>query len=392
MFRLCLSALIVSANFALADEIDISDIIANDGLAAAESKLADTTAATAFALGSVRFLRAIEKSLQLRYRFNADFSEIGLPVLRLPLPANENAEDPKPSLVADLFRTLDTDMALVRETLSVDSEPFGVRIDLSKIWFDINMNGQRDDGESAIKAFSFAFDAAISDQTADLIVRFDIADTAWLRAYTHLLSGISNLVLAYDPTDVIADVQSGSKALNALRDSTRARSIFMSPNDENFVDLFAMAYGALNTLPNKAHTQAAHAHFIQMIEDNFLFWEQVAVETDNTSEWIPNAMQDAALGFDLPADTGPAWTAVLSDAKAVLQGELLISHWRIGPDAGVNVAKFLENPAAVDIVTWVQGYGLLDYMEKGPTVSSENLRRIQQMFGGNALLYMVLLN
>lgn len=34
-------------------------------------------------------------------------------------------------------------------------------------------------------------------------VRFDSADHAWLTAYTHLLSGFANFVLAYDPAPVI---------------------------------------------------------------------------------------------------------------------------------------------------------------------------------------------
>lgn len=153
-----------------------------------------------------------------------------------------------------------------------------------------------------------------------------------------------------------------------------------------------MAYGAMNQQPDATHTRAAHAHLLNMIAENKVFWAGIEIETDNTNEWIPNQNQSAALGFELDPETGAVWQEILTDAEALLNGELLIDYWRISPAGGVNVQKLFMNPPPVDIVTWVQGAGLLPYLERGAVITSANLRRFESLTGGNPLLFSFLLN
>ena len=84
----------------------------------------------------------------------------------------------------------------------------------------------------------------------------------------------------------------------------------------------------------------------------------------------------------------PGW----ADAEDVLTGKKLIGHWRVEPGGGVNVARLFQDPPVVDLVTWIHGVGLLDYMEKGPLADERNVMRFQRMFGGDAALFMVWLN
>jgi len=129
-----------------------------------------------------------------------------------------------------------------------------------------------------------------------------------------------------------------------------------------------------------------------MIAENKVFWAAIEQETDNQNEWIPNAKQTAALGFALDPETGMAWQAVLADAEALLNGQLLIDYWRISPAGGINVKKMFMDPPAVDIVTWVQGAGLLPYMERGPVITNDSLRRFEDLTPGNPLLFSFLFN
>ena len=159
-----------------------------------------------------------------------------------------------------------------------------------------------------------------------------------------------------------------------------------------WVDQFAMAYGALNKQPDAAHTRAAYTHLQSLIAENKIFWTAVAQETDNEREWIPNDNQTAALGFELPPGTGAAWQAVLADVEALLNGDLLIEYWRISPAGGVNVKKLFMDPPVVDIVTWVQGSGLLPYLERGPVIDSYSLDQMDDLTGGNIFMMSFLLN
>ncbi|MCG6904457.1 MAG: hypothetical protein LJE68_17445 [Rhodobacter sp.] len=400
MFRQSLAALILfAAPVSAQDSLDISATLARSGLAATETALAaDQGDANArFALGSVRFLRAVEKTLQLRYRHNATLDDLGIPVLRLPVPPNPDAQPFYPALIADLFAGLIADMDAARAALDSVEGDVALTIDLAALWFDINGNASRDAGEGVFEVAGSALarrpgEAGMNSMPDLLNVRFDTADVAWLRAYTHLLSGIGELVIAFDPTDVIAEVGTSVTSMAALRGTETMDRFSYLRQQEQMVDMFAMIYGALNRVPDASHTVAARDHLLAMIAENRAFWQAVGLETDNAAEWIPNARQSSALGFELPPDTSAVWLDVLSDAEAVLTGKLLVGHWRIEPGGGINVAKLLENPVAIDIVTWIHGHGLLPYMESGPLIGTANLRRFEAMFGGDALLFMVWLN
>ena len=363
-------------------------------LAAVENPDPDTL----FALGSVRFLRGIEKTLQLRWQHNAIIEDLDMPVLRLPVPQNPQAKPFYAGLITDLFEELSKDMEKSREALSAIPEDADVSlpVNLRAVWLDVNMNGQREPEEDLVVVAANTVlprRGAEGDtgMPAEMVVNFDTADAAWLSAYTHLLSGISDLVLAYDPTGSIQTVMDSRGRLAQLRgDVPPANAMEMQVG--HFVDNFAMVYGALRKDPDASHTRSARQHFLSMIADNKRFWEAVARETDNDREWIPNDNQNAALGFEVPKGAGEAWLRVLQDGEDILNGKQLIPFWRINPAGGVNVRKMLEEPTGVDIVGWVHGYGLLPYLEQGPVANGESLRAFERLVSGRSPLFAVLFN
>lgn len=395
LFQKSLLALTFSASVAAAQDIDLTPLVSSVGLADTIVALKNDPpgAGRDFALGGVLFLHGIEKTLQQRYRHNADFGNLGLPVLRLPLPRNPDAAPFYPALVTDLFRDLGTDMQGARAVLTGVEGGFGVTLDLTRVWFDINENGARDTGEGLLSAAGAAFGrAGPAGDLNSLVVRFDTADAAWLTAYTHLLEAFTNAVLAFDPTKVIADITHSIDAMDDLRGTQPNTRHSHLRGFEGWIDTFAIAYGALNQQPDPLHTRALRENLLAMVAQNRRFWDLLALETDNDREWIPGDGQTSAMGIGLPKDAGALWMKVLDDAEALLEGRLLAPHWRVEPTAGVNVSKLLQDPAPVDIVTWVQGHGLLPYMEQGPLVDDGNLRLFEQMFRGDALLFMVWLN
>ncbi len=371
------------------------------GLVAAENQLTSLSSPTPsdqMAIGAVRFLHGVEKTLQIRWQYNATFEDYDLPVLRLPIPPNPHAKPFDPALVTQIFADLTQDMSNARTALDTISQndDVAVNIDLQTLWFDINMNGKRDPGENLLELGAFLAtgdtDFGGANNIPPLQVRFDTADVAWLTAYTHLLSGIGELVVAFDPTDAIEKTMSSSAAMDKLRGKPYESTSGIITNETDFIDKFATVYGALNRQPDPAHARKAYAHFQEMIQQNKIFWNAVSKETDDNQEWIPNAHQTAALGFDMPVDAANAWQAILADLEAMLNGELLITHWRIAPTGGINVKKIFLDPPVVDIVTWFHGEGLLPYMERGPVMSRNSFRQFENMFMGDALLFAFLLN
>jgi len=59
---------------------------------------------------------------------------------------------------------------------------------------------------------------------------------------------------------------------------------------------------------------------------------------------------------------------------------------------GIKVAKLMETPVPVDLVTWVHGHGLVEFMQRGPLVDARNLRQSERLVGGDAAFFAIVLN
>ena len=379
-------------------QTDYSKMIAQNGLAATEttlSALPNQTPSDMFALGGVRFLGAVEGALQSLYatQINREMAEMSdLPFLRLPLPPNPDAVPFRPTLIAETFEAAlnDLDASLTALDTISDDDPVGVTINTADLWFDINANGIRDAGEGMLDNAASQLNRGLGAEFTPPVIRFDTSDAAWLSAYAHLLSGVSETILAVDPTSAIQRVTDSAAAMEQF--NIGQETMIFSPDEDMWIDMVAMFIHAIEGKPDVERSRAAHAHFLSMIADNQTFWSRVAAETDNKLEWIPNPNQTSALPLEFPAEVGSRWRMVLAEAEAVLRGDLLIPHWRLGTGAGINLAKVMQNPPEIDIIAIIQGEGILPYMQEGARMSGQSLRQFERMLGGDAALYMVMLN
>ena len=423
MKRLLTTAALALAPLASAQEPPdlhpASDIIAEQGLAAAEGYLvieamiADKPE-TNFLLGGVRFLRGIEVMMQTRWE-NSAVPINFIPGMRGDLPPNPDAEFDPAFLENALTRGL-AQMARAEASLEKAAEDeFAVTVRITDIWFDVNKDGKRQDGESAVSVFDALQPAPpravrrvdengelVRDENGyqiwdtpepppfDGLIRFDSADADWLAAYAHLVSGFSELVLAADPTPSIRRVTESRDELRSF-----GRLFFDSTGwaDEEWVEMAAATLLTLRGEPDAARTRSAHAHFKSMVAYNSNFWEEVIEETDNDREWLPNANQQSAFGMPVDEELAESWQTLLSELSAVLEGDALIPYWRV-PNlgerergVGINVAKWLQDPGDMDLVLWIQGEAVLPYLERGRIVDTNVVNRFQQLTSGNGLMF-----
>lgn len=390
---LCLLVAVAPALPALAQG-SLSSEIAERGIGPVAERLAAVRQPEPderFALGGLRFLGAVEKALQLRWRKGMTADATDLPIFRLEIAENPAPEPFVPGDVPTLLTALYAEMGRARAALDgIGDAEFGLEIRLGDLWLDVNGNGRRDRAEDVLDIARLAFGRGGPD-LADVVVRFDTADAAWLAAYTHFLQGVSALALAFDPAPAIERVLAGQARMRELSGDAPPETAQAMTLDRH-VDRLAMVWFALQQRPDAALTRAARDHFLAMIAANRHFWGLVEAETDDHAEWVPGDGQTSALGIALPPGTGAAWQVVLDDAEAVLTGEKLIPHWRLGPEAGINLARMLQTPAAVDIPGWIQGTGLLPWAEKGTPLSPESWRAFVRIVGGDSILVAVFLN
>lgn len=378
----------------------LSDEIGTNGLAATEARLAalpTPSDADRFALGGVRFLGVVEQALQQRWQMGLTDTMGMLPLLHLPIDENPAPVAFDPAMIASIFRDAATGMDAARAPLAQipETSDFGLEITLSDLWFDINANTKRDPGEDMLSVAGpmiMGWQWADRDPaTAAPVIRFDAADAAWLSAYTHLLGGISETLLAYDPTAALTKTLT-SRAKMAKLAPIEPDVFFGTASNFDAVDMIGTVLNTLNQTPDAAHATAAHGHFLAMIADNRAFWSRVAAETDNTREFLPNDAQTSALGITVPPGTGPMWLAVLTDFEKLLKGEVLVPFWRLGDGAGVNIGRMFTDPRPIDVAGWIQGADALPYLENGPVLSITSWTAFEHMMGGEAMLFTLFLN
>ncbi|MDO5621518.1 MAG: hypothetical protein Q4G24_08625 [Paracoccus sp. (in: a-proteobacteria)] len=376
-----------------APDLALSRSIGRDGITGVQARLAalaDPSPEERFALAGLTFLQAVEGTLQTRWRVGLSHDLADLPLLRLPLPSNPAAEPVTPGIIRDIMAAIPPQMQQARAPLAGLGSDFGLDIDFADLWFDINANGSRDSGEDlaqiAGQMFGVGPEAHDGDTTLP-VMRFDLADAAWLSAYTHLLSGSAQVVLTYDPTDSIARVMETRAAFAALPPGNDGLASIV---DDLWIDTAAAVLFSLRSQPDTAQAQAAHASFLAMIADNRIFWQRVAAETDNTREWIPNDSQQSATGVALPPETGTAWLAVLDEVEAILKGELLIPYWRSG--GGLNIGRMFTDPRPIDLIDWIQGAGALPYIETGPLADGNALNQFNTLLMGDGVFAALWLN
>ncbi|AKS45034.1 hypothetical protein SAMN05444287_0122 [Octadecabacter temperatus] len=398
--RFIIPAAIVGITVAAAARADTeySAMIRDLGLSqtkSALSEISNPTPSDRFALGGVHFLSVVEQALQTQYRVGVDqeMAEMsGLPFLRLPVAQNPSPEGFYPEVIEEIFTAAlaDLDGALDQLDEISDGDDVGVVINTADLWFDINMNGTYDAGESLFEVAGGDLNRGLDTDFVPPIVRFDTSDAAWLSAYAHLLSGVSETILAVSPSQAIERVTTSAAVFQEMgRDE---REYLMFYDEDRWLDMAAMFIHAIEGPVDVDRSRAAHTHFLGMIQDNKVFWDRVSRENDNDREWIPNKAQDSALPIPFPADLGDQWRNVLTEAEMMLNGELLIPHWRLPEGMGINVAAFMQNPPELDIIALIQGESILPYVERGPEMSGQAWRSFERMVGGDAAFYAVILN
>ena len=156
-----------------------------------------------FGLGTIQFVRAVERLVQSLHRYGMQPDVMGgwVPFVRLPVPENK---DPKPIRYADaraIFEALNDDLRKAEQTLALVDDP-GVKLPLhfGMIHLDLDGDGEASQDEVLWKLYSrLNSQAQVSaDAAQPFVITFDRGDVAWLRGYCHLLMVLSEFYLAYD--------------------------------------------------------------------------------------------------------------------------------------------------------------------------------------------------
>lgn len=390
--------------------VEISPVLftergANAVLASLPADPAGAGANVTFARASFEFLAAVESLGRDFYSMGLQFDagrSLPVPFLRMRIPAHP---DPKPATAADVRRALDafhTRLAAIDARLAtIEGQDFKVIFPLGAAGFDF----VGADNPADRVAFG-PFFAGIAggggevdaDASTDLVVAFDQTDALWLRAYTHLLRGLADVLLAHDGGELF---DATGHLYFARADTSLARALAEHRSDTRrghydtgqIADLIATIHGIDLVVSEPERLARARVELLEMIRLSRATLASAAAETDDDREWLPGPAQNSVFNLRLSAEQTAAWKGVLAEIEALLAGEKLLPHWRF-PSAnfGLNLRRVFEESRRTDLIGLIQGATAVPYLESGPTTSQNTWRELTRVFGGNFLGYALWIN
>lgn len=385
------------------------------GLAYAEARLAaapdDQTAMMAIGFG--RFAAAVQGLAQDLQRHGLSAPGFGmLPFFRLPVPENATPEPldyqgARQILIRFVGRLAEAEAALAGVTDPAVELPLRPAM----IRFDLNGDGIYAEDERFAAIFG-AYTRRRGDPEGR--VDFDASDAPWLMGYTHLLSAMAEFWLAHDWHEgfeatfqmLFPDAGLPMAILNELprqriaeagggRGGWDPDSVTGSlAEDAQAADAIAFFHLIHWPVAEPARLAAVRTHLKAMIATSRESWRRIRAETDDAREWIPGPGQSFASGENRPAavteQTVAAWLDFLDRFEAILDGKLLLPHWRL--TQGINLRRVLEQPRTFDVMLWIQGAAAVPYLEDGPIAGRETWEPIMQLMGGDFWVYFVWFN
>ena len=221
---------------------------------------------------------------------------------------------------------------------------------------------------------------------------FDRADVEWLRGYTHLIRTMTEVIQAYDQSELWEVFAHRIFKNPKIKSDFLLEEVAARGNekihwwDTQFImDSIAGIHNMRFPLKDASRVKKAEQHFRAGMAHSRKMWVLIEAETDNRNEWLPSPQQESAITKARITEARlETWLDFLDETEAILDGEILIPFWR-GTNAkrGLNLKKFFDNPSDIDVVLWAHGIAATDYLEEGDISMPATWQRFQEVFHGD---------
>lgn len=354
----------------------------------------------AFGIGFIRFVGAVEHLAQAFYRHGfaaPDGGPVAGPQLELPITAN-TAPQPLdyPGYRAILSRFV-ADMDAARASLLEAGETgdYVVPVDLARIRIDLDADGSASEAESIGNVLAAAFgmrpDASAGPtESPDLTIGFDRADAIWLAGYTQILAAQADFLLAHDFESFTAAAfhRLFPSAGFPMQPFMEGNSVMLldPESDKAIADLIAAVHTINWPVTEPMRLKRVLERLKSVTALSRRNWDAILAETDDNRELLPSPRQTSIVpDASVTAETVAAWRATLDAADAILDGRLLVPHWRFRQ--GFDLRAYFENATRTDLVMLLTGLDALPFLRDGPVASADSFAEANRVFGDQLFGY-----
>ncbi|AKR56335.1 hypothetical protein XM25_11115 [Devosia sp. H5989] len=368
-----------------------------------------------FGLGMLELASGVEHLVQALYRHGLVGPDAGMlgPLVTVPIPPNPSPEKLDYAKVRAILAQLVDDMDAAKTSLAAagESGDYVVLIDPLRIRFDVDGDGQASDAESmrsiverqlgipltpeaAAQPAGSDKNPAQAPEAPDTTLGFDRADALWMAGYSQVLASHGDFLLAHDFSDLVnvAFHRLFPRAGLPMQDYSEGGSIFMEPRTDAAA---ADAIAAIHTLDWPVVEPDRLKRVLERLKAITAFsranWAAILAETDDDHEFIPSPRQTATLpGSEVSQEMVDAWLKTLDTADAILDGKLLVPHWRFRQ--GFDLKAYFETATRTDLVMILTGYGAIPFLKDGPVASAADFAEANRVFGENLIGYAFFFN
>jgi hypothetical protein len=375
----------------------------SDGVAKLEPLAAADDPEAWFGIGAIRLTQSIEGVIQKLHRHGFAVPTASTVFGSGPeifLPTNPNPEpldyDGVRGILSDFVAGLDEARgALLTAGQSGD---YVIEINPLLVRVDANGDGKVEEYESLAGLFAMLNATSIEDLLAPPVpggaskfefIGFDRADAYWLAGYTQVLAAQADFLLAHDFsgfTDALFH-RLFPKAGFPMQDFAAGGMMMLDPEtDTAIADLVAGIHSLDWPVVDAAKLKGVRDRMLAVLDHSHQNWDAILEETDNNHELVPSPKQTAVFP-DASVDEAKvaAWLVTLGKARDVLEGRLLLPHWRF--KQGFDLKRYFETATETDLVMIITGLGAVPFLAEGPVASQEDFRAIEEAFGSDWLGY-----
>ena len=349
-----------------------------------------------FGLGVLQFLQGVEhlgKSLT-KFQLQNSGPFIGtVPFLRFPVKAGAEPKEVElkdiHAMLSEISKLMDKSEKTLKQITSDDVE---LPLRLLQINLDYDGDGVLDAKDENFTRVLTRYVVRNTRNRRETVVLFDRADVEWLLGYTHLVRTMTEMIQAYDQSEL------WEVAAHRLFKNPKIKSDFLLEEramwekkkinwwDKNYLaDMITCVHNMRFPLKDASRVKKAERHFRSSMAHSRKMWVLIEAETDNRNEWLPSPKQHSVITQTrINEDRLETWKEFLDETEAILDGEKLIPFWRgQNPKRGLNLKKFFDNPRDIDVVLWVHGIAASNYLEEGDVSAPATWRSFQEVFNGD---------
>jgi hypothetical protein len=358
-----------------------------------------------FGVGLVSFTQGLEHFAQGLYRHGFASPDagpmMGTPLV-MPVPVNPNPEP----LDYDKFRALlqrlveDMDGARAALLAAGESGDYVVPVDVTQVRIDLDGDGSGAENETIGAVLQAMFGGATVPAPSDpnapatsaapasppVVIGFDRADAIWLAGYTQVVAAQADFLLAHDFRQLFETTfhRFFPRAGLPMQDFVTGNgTMILDPTSDNAIaDAIAAIHSLDFPVADADRLKRVRVRLTDITALSRRNWEAILAETDNDRELLPNPNQTGLTPeAKITQAQIDAWLATLDTADQVLEGQLLIPHWRF--QRGFDLKAYFEGARRTDLVMLITGYDALPFLKDGPIASPDSFRAANEIFGDN---------